>query len=56
MTELDGTSEDLVQDNIAALTRLFPEVACDGKIDFHKLRNMLGDAVDYNGPLVKTTS
>ena len=46
MTELDGTSEDLVQDNIQALTRLFPEVACDGKIDFHKLRNMLGDAVD----------
>ena len=46
MTELDGTSEDLVQDNIQALTRLFPEVACDGKIDFHKLRNLLGDAVD----------
>ena len=46
MTELDGKSEDLVQDNIEALTRLFPEVACDGKIDFHKLRNLLGDAVD----------
>ena len=46
MTELDGKSEDLVQDNIQALTRLFPEVACDGKVDFHKLRNLLGDAID----------
>ena len=46
MTELDGKSEDLVQDNIAALTRLFPEVACDGKVDFNKLRNLLGDAID----------
>lgn len=49
MTEMDGKSEDLVQDNIAALTRLFPEVACDGKVDFHKLRNLLGDAIDNAG-------
>ena len=49
MTELDGKSEDLVQDNIAALTRLFPEVACDGKVDFNKLRNLLGDAIDNAG-------
>ena len=49
MTELDGTSEDLVQDNIQALTRLFPEVACDGKVDFNKLRNLLGDAIDNAG-------
>ena len=40
MTEMDGKSEDLVQDNIQALTRLFPEVACDGKVDFNKLRNL----------------
>ena len=49
MTELDGKSEDLVQDNIQALTRLFPEVACDGKVDFNKLRNLLGDAIDNAG-------
>ena len=49
MTEMDGKSEDLVQDNIQALTRLFPEVACDGKVDFHKLRNLLGDAIDNAG-------
>lgn len=49
MTEMDGKSEDLVQDNIQALTRLFPEVACDGKVDFNKLRNLLGDAIDNAG-------
>ena len=49
MTEMDGKSEDLVKDNIQALGRLFPEVLCDGKIDFHKLRNLLGDAIDNAG-------
>lgn len=49
MTEMDGKSEDLVKDNIQALGKLFPEVLCDGKIDFHKLQNLLGDAIDNAG-------
>ena len=46
---MDGKSEDLVKDNIQALGKLFPEVLCDGKIDFHKLQNLLGDAIDNAG-------
>lgn len=43
MIEMDGKSEDILQDNIEALGKLFPEVLCDGKIDFDKLRYVLGD-------------
>lgn len=46
MIEMDGKSEDILQDNIEALGKLFPEVLCDGKIDFDKLRYVLGDTVD----------
>ena len=53
MTEMDGKSEDLVKDNIQALGKLFPEVLCDGKIDFHKLQNLLGDAIDNAGDRYK---
>ena len=46
MIEMDGKSEDILQDNIEALGKLFPEVLSDGKIDFDKLRYVLGDTVD----------
>ena len=46
MIEMDGKSEDILQDNIEALGKLFPEVLSDGKIDFDKLRYVLGDAFD----------
>ncbi|MCG4282293.1 hypothetical protein [Lacticaseibacillus saniviri] len=43
---MDGESEDITRDNIEQLSRLFPEVMTEGKIDFDKLRLFLGDAVD----------
>ncbi|MDY4785096.1 site-specific DNA-methyltransferase [Pygmaiobacter massiliensis] len=46
MTKLNGQSEDILQDNIAAVRELFPEVCCEGKIDFDKLRQVLGEYVD----------
>ena len=49
MTQMDGKSEDILQDNIRELGQLFPEVLCDGKIDFNKLRRVLGAAVDDDG-------
>ena len=33
-------------DRLAALAELFPEVACEGRIDVDKLRALLGAAVD----------
>jgi adenine-specific DNA-methyltransferase len=40
-------SADLVAENIARLKELFPEAfANEGKIDFHVLRQLLGDRVD----------
>ena len=43
MTKLNGQSEDILKDNIAALRELFPEVCCEDKIDFDKLKQVLGD-------------
>ena len=48
MTELNGKSLDILQENIAALRNLFPEVCCEDKVDFDKLRQILGDYVDDN--------
>lgn len=43
MTTLNGQSEDILQVNIAALRELFPEVCCEGKVDFDKLKQVLGE-------------
>lgn len=43
MTTLNGKSEDILKDNIAALRELFPEVCCEDKVDFDKLRQVLGE-------------
>ncbi len=43
---VDMTSSDLVRENISGLKKFFPEVATEGKVDFAKLRRILGDGVD----------
>lgn len=46
MNKLDGKTLDLVEQNIDELKKLFPEVITEGKIDFDRLRLLLGDEVD----------
>ncbi len=46
MNKLDGKTMDLVEQNIAELKKLFPEALTEGKIDFDRLRLLLGDEVD----------
>ena len=46
MTELNGMTQDIAQDNIEELKKLFPEVFTEGKIDFDKLKQLLGEYVD----------
>lgn len=48
MENLKGKSMDLTEDNLNKLKELFPEVFEEGKIDFEKLRLVLGDEVDDN--------
>jgi len=42
----DGSSKDLLADNIAKLKELFPEVFAEGKIDFDALKQLLGEYVE----------
>jgi adenine-specific DNA-methyltransferase len=44
--ESDGSSLNIVESNIEQLKALFPEIVSEGKIDFEKLRETLGDAVE----------
>ncbi|EMT45811.1 site-specific DNA-methyltransferase [Anoxybacillus flavithermus] len=46
MERLDGKSMDLVRTNIEALKQLFPEVVTEGKIDFEKLKLVLGEEIE----------
>lgn len=46
MEKLDGKSLDITKENIEALKRLFPEVVTEGKIDFEKLKLVLGEEID----------
>lgn len=48
MEELCGKSMDLTEENLNSLKQLLPEVFTGGKIDFEKLRLVLGDEVDDN--------
>lgn len=43
---MDGTSTDIVADNISKLKDLFPEAFTEGKVDFDALKEVLGDYVD----------
>ncbi|MCP3940003.1 MAG: site-specific DNA-methyltransferase [Desulfobacteraceae bacterium] len=42
----DGSSKDIVQENIEKLKEIFPEIFTEDKIDFHKLKETLGDYTD----------
>lgn len=42
----DGSSLNIVQDNIEKLKTLFPDIFSEGRIDFDKLRETLGDTLD----------
>ena len=46
MNKLDGKSKDIVSENIQNLKELFPEVFSEGKIDFTKLQEELGEFTD----------
>ena len=46
MKMLEGISMDLTEDNLNKLNEIFPEVFEEGKIDFEKLRLILGDNIE----------
>ena len=46
MNKMDGKSKDLLKENIEQLKQLFPEVCCEDKIDFEKLKQVLGEYVE----------
>ena len=46
MQKLEGTSMDIVKDNIEKLKEIFPEVCTEGKIDFEILRQLLGEDIE----------
>ena len=41
MEKLDGTSMNLVQENIKKLKEIFPEIFIEGRIDFDLLKHIL---------------
>jgi len=45
-TTINGKTKDIVQDNIEQLKQLFPEIITEDKIDFDKLREILGEEID----------
>ena len=53
--KLNGESEDMVQDNISKLKEIFPEIVTEDKIDFDKLKLILGDSIDENSEKYKFT-
>ena len=48
MIKMTGESKNILEQNIADLRQLFPEVCCEDKIDFDKLKQILGEYVDDN--------
>ncbi|GAA4079099.1 site-specific DNA-methyltransferase [Amphibacillus indicireducens] len=46
MSHLNGESLNIENKNIEKLVELFPEVNTDGKVDFEKLKQILGEYVD----------
>lgn len=49
MQKLDGKTQNIVADNIEQLQQLFPEAFTEGRVDFDKLRSVLGDHVETEG-------
>ena len=48
MEKMDGMSMDVTAENIERLKELFPNVVTEGKIDFEKLQEVLGEDVDVS--------
>lgn len=46
MTKLNGKTPELAAENIEQLRQIFPDVFEEGKIDFDKLKQVLGEYVD----------
>jgi adenine-specific DNA-methyltransferase len=46
MTKLDGRTPDLAEEHIEQLKQIFPDVFEEGKIDFDKLKQDLGEYLD----------
>lgn len=46
--KMDGKTLDITKENIAAMKQLFPEIVTDGKVDFEKLRLILGDEIEIS--------
>ncbi|MDF0728958.1 site-specific DNA-methyltransferase [Cytobacillus sp. S13-E01] len=46
MEKLDGNSLDLINTKIESLKQLFPEVITEGKVDFNKLKLILGGDIE----------
>jgi len=46
LNEVNSSSEDLTLKNIEKIKELFPEILTEKKIDFDKLRLILGDEID----------
>ncbi len=45
-TKLNGTTPDIAEENIAKLKEIFPDVFCEGKVDFEKLQQVLGNYIE----------
>ena len=41
MEKLNGTSMDLVQENVKKLKEIFPEIFIEGRIDFNLLKQII---------------
>lgn len=45
-TKLDGKTPDIAEENITKLKEIFPDVFCEGKVDFEKLQQVLGNYIE----------
>ena len=45
-TQLNGESLDIVSENVSKLKELFPEIVTEDKVDFDKLKAVLGNYVE----------
>lgn len=46
VNKLEGKTLDVVSENVSVLAQAFPEVIVDGKVDFEKLRLILGEDIE----------
>lgn len=47
-TNLTGKTPDIAEENIKKLNEIFPDVITEGKVDFEKLQQVLGNYVETN--------